>query len=359
MQAQTSNSPKTDAAWYPSAYGANDEIGAANLLTPEVVMQAIKLVKTGKTYPLAVPIDKHLPAFRHRSFNLYNIQPGEQGGQTTGPNKFSFNDELVNGWTGVGTQLNGIGHIGIDNVYYNGNKATDFVTVEGVKKLGIEKVPPIVTRGIVLDMVAHYGKAIVPGGTEFTVADIQAVLKKQGLTIRKGDVVLFNTGWLELIGKDNKQFLEVEPGIGMEAAKWLADQGIVAFGGDTWASEVYPDPKSNEEFPANQFMLAKRGIYNLELIDSRALVQDKAWEFLFVLGQPLYKGSTQVNINPWLFVSKRQPSLHLFQHIKNNRTTAIMHKHGKKTLCELRLVQTWELPAFFKTLFVDSTAAVF
>ncbi|NLR63879.1 cyclase family protein [Chitinophaga varians] len=287
-----------DTSWYRSAYGRHDEIGAANLLSPAIVMQSIKLVKTGKTLPLAVPVDKNLPAFRHRSFHLYNIQPGEQGGKTLGPNKFSFNDELVNAWTGVGTQLNGIGHIGIDNVYYNGNKAVDFVTVEGVKKLGVEKVPPMVTRGVVLDMTTHYGKQIVPGGMEFTVADIQAVLKKEGLTLRKGDVVLFNTGWLELIGKDNKQFLEVEPGIGMEAAKWLAEQGIVAFGGDTWASEVYPNPGTKEEFPVNQFMLAKKGIYNLELIDSRPLVREKVWEFLFVLGQPLYVGSTQVNINP-------------------------------------------------------------
>lgn len=285
------------ADWYPSAYGTNDEIGAANLLTPEVVRQAATLVKTGKTYPLAVPVSKDLPAFRHRSFKLYNIQPGEQAGLTMGPNKFTFNDELAVAWTGVGTQLNGIGHIGIDNVYYNGNRAADFVTVEGVKKLGVEKVPPMVTRGVVLDMTRYYGKAIVPGGTEFTVADLQAVLKRQGITLRKGDVVLFNTGWLELIGKDNKQFLETEPGIGMKAAKWLADQGIVAFGGDTWASEVYPNP-SGEEFPVNQFMLAKHGIYNLELIDSRALVRDQAWEFMFVLGQPLYVGSTQVNVNP-------------------------------------------------------------
>ncbi|HDS1015090.1 cyclase family protein [Stenotrophomonas maltophilia] len=284
--------------WYPSAYGAHDEIGAANLLTADVVKHAVSLVRTGKTYPLAVPVDKNLPAFRHRSFRLYNVQVGQQAGKSLGPNKFTFNDELVNAWTGVGTQLNGIGHIGIDNVYYNGNKAADFVTVDGVRKLGVEKVPPMVTRGVVLDMTAYYGKAIVPGGTEFTVADIQAVLKKQGLSLRKGDVVLFNTGWLELIGKDNTQFLEVEPGIGMEAAKWLADQGIVAFGGDTWASEVYPNPNGTEEFPINQYMLAKRGIYNLELIDSRALVRDKAWEFLFVLGQPLYVGSTQVNINP-------------------------------------------------------------
>ncbi len=287
-----------DMSWQNSPYGKGDEIGAANLMTPELVMQSIKLVKQGKTLSLAVPIDKNLPTFRHRSFNLYNIQPGEQDGQTLGPNKFSFNDELVNGWTGVGTQLNGIGHIGINNVYYNGNKATDFVTVEGVKKLGIEKVPPMVTRAVVLDMTDYYKKDIVPGGTEFTVKDIEAVLKNQNIEIRKGDVVLFNTGWLELIGKDNKQFLEVEPGIGMEAAKWLADKGIVAFGGDTWASEVYPNPYGAEEFPINQFMLAKKGIYNLELIDTRPLVKDKVWEFLFVLGQPLYMGATQVNINP-------------------------------------------------------------
>ena len=283
--------------WYPSAYGANDEIGAANLLTADVVKKAIGLVNTGKTYSLGVAVSKDLPAFRHRSFHLSNVQPGEQAGQTMGTNKFSFNDELVNGWTGVGTQLNGIGHIGIDNVYYNGNKAADFVTVEGVTKLGIEKVPPMVTRGVVLDMTAHFGNAIVPGGTVFSVDDLKAVLKKQGITLRKGDVVLFNTGWLELIGKDNQQFLATEPGIDMPAAQWLADQGIVAFGGDTWASEVYPNP-SGEEFPVNQFMLAKRGIYNLELIDTRALVRDKAFEFLFVLGQPLYKGSTQVNVNP-------------------------------------------------------------
>ncbi len=284
--------------WYPSAYGTDDEIGAANLLTQEVVLQAMQLVKQGKTLPLAVPVDKNFPAFRHRSFRLYNIQPGQQDGKTLGPNKFTFNDELVNAWTGVGTQLNGIGHIGIDNVYYNGNKAADFVTIDGVEKLGIEKVPPIVTRGVVLDMTAYYGQDIIPGGTEFTVADIQAVLKKQGIVLRKGDVVLFNTGWLELVGKDNKQFLEMEPGIGMAAAQWLADQNIVAFGGDTWASEVYPDSKNGEQFPVNQFLLAKRGIYNLELIDSRSLVRDQIWEFLFVLGHPLYVGSTQVNINP-------------------------------------------------------------
>jgi len=289
--------PQDHANWFPSVYGPNDEIGAANLLTPELVLDAARLIKTGRTYPLAVETNRRTPAFRHRSFKLFNVQPGQQGGLTSGPNRFTFNDELVEGWTGVGTQLNGIGHIGIDNVYYNGHKAADFVTIEGVTKLGIEKVPPIVTRGVVVDMCEHFSKAVVHEGTEFSSAAIQEALHRHGLTVRKGDVVLFNTGWLELIGHDDQRFLEAEPGIGMEAAEWLAKQEIVAFGGDTWASEIYPSP-NGDEFPVNQFMLAKHGIYNLELIDTRALVRDGIYEFLFVLGQPLYTGSTQVNINP-------------------------------------------------------------
>jgi kynurenine formamidase len=280
------------ADWYPSKYGPKDEIGAANLITPEVTLEAVKLVTTGKSYPLAVVMDKHMPVFRHRSFNLYTVQAGPLG-----PNKLTFIDELVNAWTGVGTQMNGPGHVGIGGVYYNGHDASNILTMEGVTKLGLEKVPPIVTRGVVLDMTEHFGQRTIAAGTEFTVADIKAVLAKEGITLRKGDVVLFNTGWLELIGKDDEKFLSAAPGIGVAAAEWLAAQGIVAFGGDTWCSELYP-AKDGKVFPVNQLLLAKHGIYNLELTDTRMLIRDRVYEFLFVLGQPLYKGTTQVNVNP-------------------------------------------------------------
>ncbi|WP_197540085.1 cyclase family protein [Clostridium botulinum] len=123
------------------------------------------------------------------------------------------------------------------------------------------------------------------------------MLKKQGIILHKGDVVLFNTGWLELVGKDNSQFMEVKPSIYMEVAQCLVDQGIVAFGGDTCASEVYPDSQDSEEFPVNQFLMNQHGIYNLELIDSRSLVRNQIWEFLFLLVHPLYVSYTQVNIN--------------------------------------------------------------
>lgn len=83
--APVAKSRAADATWYPSKWGANDEIGAANLVTPESMLKAVKLVKTGKTFPLGVPIDKSLPAFRHRSFYLTNVQPNEAGGATMGP----------------------------------------------------------------------------------------------------------------------------------------------------------------------------------------------------------------------------------------------------------------------------------
>lgn len=263
----------------------------------DVVKQVVGFVRVGKVYLLVVLVDKNLLVFCYCSFWLYNVQVGQQVGKSFGLNKFMFNDEFVNVWIGVGMQFNGIGYIGIDNVYYNGNCVVDFVIVDGVKKFGVEKVLLIVMCGVVFDMIVYYGKLIVLGGIEFMVVDIQVVLKKQGLMLCKGDVVLFNIGWLELVGKDDKQFFEVEFGIGMEVVKWLVDQGIVVFGGDMWVLEVYLNLYMWDEFLINQYMFVKCGIYNLELIDSCVLVCDKVWEFFFVFGQLLYVGFMQVNIN--------------------------------------------------------------
>ena len=128
-----------DENWYPSKWGADDEIGALNELKPEDVVAAAGLVKTGKVYSLGIEVNKDTPAYQHRNFPLLLTQPGQQGGKAH--NKFSLNDEHIEGWLGVGTQINGLGHIGIDHVYYNGNKAADFAVIGCVKKLGIEKVP--------------------------------------------------------------------------------------------------------------------------------------------------------------------------------------------------------------------------
>lgn len=301
-EAAASPHPATGGVQVPEpgsgAWGPGDEVGAANRLNPQLVLDAAKLVTTGRVYSLGMAVDRHTPAYGHRGFQLRMMQPENPDGRGVGPTALTYNDELVEAWMGVGTQLNGLGHVGIDNVYYNGHRAEDFVTVNGLTRLGLEKVPPIVTRGVLLDMAAHFGTDIVPAGRAFTAADIEAAAARQGVSIRTGDVVLFHTGWLNLVGKDNQRYLSGGPGINRDAAALLAGKGVVAVGSDTWALEVVPGEPGAGTFEVNQFLLARNGIYVLENIHSADLAKDRAYEFLFALGHPKYAGAAQSIINP-------------------------------------------------------------
>ncbi|MET0678025.1 MAG: cyclase family protein [Bradyrhizobium sp.] len=283
--------------WTKSKWGPEDEIGAANYMTPELVMKAASLVKTGKTYALGIPVDTKTPAYPPRSFKITIVQPGQAGSSGIGPNKATYNDDIIDTWVGIGSQLDGLGHLGVEHVYYNGNKLADFADPTGLKKLGIEKVPPIVTRGVLLDMAAYYNTDIVKEGTAFNVKEIDEAARKQGVEIRRGDVLIFHTGWLGLIGKDDKRYSAGEPGLGVEGAKYLTSKGVVAVGADTWAVETIPFESQNV-FEVHQILLAMNGTYILENMDTAALAADKGYEFLFVLGQPRWRGGVQSMINP-------------------------------------------------------------
>jgi kynurenine formamidase len=283
--------------WTKSKWGPNDEIGAANYMTPELVVKAASLVKTGKTYALGMPVDSKTPAYPPRTFKITIVQPGQAGNSGIGPNKATYNDDILDTWVGIGSQIDGLGHLGIEHVYYNGNKLADFADPTGLKKLGIEKIPPMVTRGVLLDMAAYYNTDVVKEGTAFNVKEIEEVAKKQGVEIRQGDVVIFHTGWLSLIGRDDKRYSTAEPGLGVEGAKYLTGKGVVAVGADTWAVAVLPFESKNV-FEVHQILLAMNGTYILENMDTAELARDKGYEFLFVLGQPRWRGGVQSMINP-------------------------------------------------------------
>ena len=286
------------ADWCKSKWGPADEIGAANLLTPEMARDAAKLIKTGKTYRLGVETNAQTPAFATRTWSVLIQQPGQSGGGSLGPTKTTYNDDIYMGYVAVGSQIDGLGHIGIDGVYYNCFKGADFAQADGLKKLGVEKLPPIVTRGVVLDMVAYTGKNPVPEGTAFNKKEIDEQSQRQGIEIRKGDVVLFHTGWQDLAMKDKKRFLAGQPGLGKEGSEYLASKQVVAVGADTWALEVIPFEKGVGVFEVHQILLARNGIYILENMDTSELVKDKAWEFMFNLGPSRITGGVQAIINP-------------------------------------------------------------
>jgi kynurenine formamidase len=284
--------------WFPSRWGAADEIGAANFMSPALVQQAARLVRTGKVYSLGITVSTDTPAFPPRGCKVMVVQPGQANGQTLGPTKTSYNDDILECWVGIGTQLDGLGHIGVDNVYYNGHKAQDFASFTGLTKLGIEKIPPIVARGVLLDMAGLMNVPMVAEGVAFNREQIDAAMRRQNVEIRQGDVVIFHTGWLSLIGTDNARYSKGEPGLGVEGARYLVSKGVVAVGADTWAVEAIPFEQGAGVFQVHQELLPKGGTYILENINTAELVRDRAWEFLFVLGHAKYKGAVQAMINP-------------------------------------------------------------
>ncbi len=292
--------PTTAAAedWYPSRYGADDTLGAINNLSPEKVAAAARLVTSGKTYPLGVETGRTSPAYPPRQYAMTILQLDDGTGTPLGKNKATGNDDLMYLWMGIGSQIDGLGHMGINHVYYNGNHARDFVVPTGLTKLSIDRLPPIVSRGVLLDFTKLLGQEILPAGTAINRAEIEGAARAAGVTIEAGDVVLLHTGWLNHMDSDPEKFMAGQPGLGLDGAKYLASLGVVAVGADNWALEVIPAEDPEQAFPVHPELLAKNGVYILENMDTRALAADGVAEFLFVLGQPRFVGAVQAVINP-------------------------------------------------------------
>lgn len=282
--------------WVPSRYGADDRIGAANNLSTDIVLDAARLITTGKVYSLGVETAEDSPAYGTRTFTIDIIASGAN--VPVGTDVVTSNDERVTTSFGIGSQIDGLGHLGIGNQYYNGLTSEQIVADGGLAELGTHTIPPIVTRGVLLDMTRYFGVDMVSEGTAFNRAEIEAAASAQGLQIRSGDVVLFHTGWMQLLGADNQRFISVQPGIGVEGAEYLANLGVVAIGADTPALEVIPFEDPQRVFAVHQTLLAKQGVYILENMNTAELATDGVQEFMFILGQPKFKGAVQTVVNP-------------------------------------------------------------
>ena len=281
--------------WYPSRWGAEDQRGAANRVTPAKVLEAKNLITRGQTYQLGRVYESGMPIFGTRHFSLRIPKPFGPNGT----NQMFYHDEIVSGELGqVGTQFDGLGHVGIGDLYYNGNRGNDFGQAEGLKKLGVENVGALVTRGVLIDLAAYKGQPMLAGGYEITRADVEGALKRQNTTIRPGDIVLFHTGWGSLWMKDNTKFSANAPGIGVAAAQYLVEREIVMAGSDTWAVEVVPNPDASLAFPVHQLFIPRNGIYIFENLATEELARDNAYEFAFVFAPLRLKGATGSPGNP-------------------------------------------------------------
>ncbi len=284
--------------WYPSRFGVDDEIGALNFLQPDKILEATALVKRGETYSLAIPTGPETPAYPPRSFQMNIVSPGQYGGSTWGKNKAGGIDEFFTVWPGIGTHFDGLGHIAIDHYFYNGTPSEEVYDHIGVKKFGTETIPPIVTRGVLLDIAALRGVDVMAPGDVITPADIQAAMERQSVKIRSGDVVMLRTGWITMAETNPDKFIGPVPGLGKEGAQYLSDAEVVIIGVDQYSTEVMPAEDPDEFIPVHQLDLAVNGVYHLQNVMLEDLARDGINEFMFVLGLPRFVGATQMTANP-------------------------------------------------------------
>ena len=279
----------------PSKWGAADERGAANYMNPANVLRASRLIKSGEVFELGRVLESNMPLFGTRRFEIHT----KRTGPVLGSNKRRSNEEIVITEIGqVGTQFDMFSHQTIGNQFYNCFDNDEIATRNGFTKLGVEKIGMLYTRGVLIDVAALKGVAMLPAGYEITDADLQAALKRQGVSLQSGDAALIHTGYSKLWNVDNVTYNKDTPGIGAPAAEWLASQQVMLIGADTFGVEVAPNPDKNVSLPVHQIALVVNGIFLLENLKLDDLAASGSSEFAFIV-QPLkVKGGTGSTVAP-------------------------------------------------------------
>src|SRR5215471_17027322 len=213
--------------WWPSRYGAGDERGSLNEITAAKIVAAARLVRAGRVYDLGRTLHADMPRFAERfwrqtlvtSAHITNARHPGSDGDGWGKNHLNWITEVVTGTLQIGTQLDGLNHLQIGDRFYNGWRASEIVEDWGTSRLGIETVPPVVTRGVLLDIARHRGVAMLSAGDVVEVGELEQTLREQETTLSAGDVLVIHTGWGALWTQDPARFTSGEPGIGIGAAQ--------------------------------------------------------------------------------------------------------------------------------------------
>ena len=296
-------------------WGPADEAGNLNEMTDATRLAALKLVTQGKAYDLGLPYDRtsfkwpgHSPgeimSFRtpagvksQKDLAFTLPESGNTGGTAWHSSALFISDN-------VATQIDGFGHIthGPNDEMYNGFKASEWGGDFGLRKHDVMTIPPIVARGVLIDVAGFKSQEALPSSYEITVADLEGALKAQNVDVTPGTVVLIRTGTARYWGPSGADHAKLaqhdSAGIGMKAAKWLVeDKGALIIGSDTSGLEVAPATPEDSKMvggsfiPVHVYLLQQQGVHILEFNNLEQLAADRAYEFAYVLTTNALRGT--------------------------------------------------------------------
>jgi kynurenine formamidase len=273
-----------DGRWWPSRFGADDQLGMLNHITDATRAAALRLVRTGRMYDLGRVLDERVPVFPGRHFRQTLVTTAHHANPEMGlgENKVNWVTEIISGTTQVGTHLDALCHLQMGDRGYNGWSVADLAQPSGVSRLGIETVPQIVTRGWLVDVAP-----LAPGDV-IGIPDIDP---------GPGDAVIFHTGW-GTHWDDPDRYLSGEPGPGFELAEWLAERRVALTGCDTWSYGPVPAEHPDRPFAVPQHLNVHHGVFIVENLDTSQLAADRVREFALILTHPKLRGATGAWTSP-------------------------------------------------------------
>lgn len=280
-------------------WGPQDERGALNFIGPDQVLRATRLVRSGEVLRLAQLLSGKTPVPAHRC-GLQHFM-GRDGGDyavagSRRPGGFQFAEDTVVMPLHIGTHVDALCHAWYDDKLYNGYLGDSIRSTTGAAHLGVEKMAPIVTRGLLLDLVRLKGRVLAPGES-IGPDDLAAAAAAAGVMPARGDAVLLRTGWLESQQGVKQVDFNTEPGIDVAAAQWLVEREVALVGADNFAVEVLPFP-AGKVFPVHQYLIRDHGVPLLEGVMLDPLVASGRHEFLFMASALPIVGATGSPLAP-------------------------------------------------------------
>jgi kynurenine formamidase len=249
--------------------------------------EALGLVREGRLYDLGRVLDERSPVFPGRYFRQTLVTTAHHANPNggLGDNDVNWVTEQVAGTMQLGTHLDALSHLQIGERAYNGWKVSELAGTSGVRRLGVETVPQIVTRGWLVDVAGR-----PPGG-------VIGLEDAAGIDPSPGDAVLFHTGW-GAHWDDPDTYLAGEPGPGMELARWLVERGVALTGCDTWSFGPVPPENPERPFEVPQELNVRHGVFIVENLDTFELAADGVRQFALILTHPKLRGASGAWTSP-------------------------------------------------------------
>ena len=279
-----------------SPWGATDEIGRLNWMTPELSAAVLAEVDGANVFDLSVSYFAGMPSWTAAGDPQYeawltHTPSGTRNERLNGlPDhvleKFSYSGDAISMYTHCGTHIDTLSHRGYYGMCWNGWNERDHLGSRSWQRLGPEKYPPIIARGVLLDVAALHGVACLPDSYAISAADLRGAAERQGVRLAPKNVVLVRTGRMSR-WPEPAAYIDASPGIALDAARYLCEEvGITATGTDTVAFEPLPASEPDEWMPVHSYMLATAGAPIMEVVDLERLAEEGVAEFAFI-GLPL------------------------------------------------------------------------